>query len=116
MIFILCLEMKRKADVQIVPTVQKVQKVGGRGTSYVVIEQQPAPQKRANVGRVGYQPVARTKGVYGAGEMKYFDTDYIAAVANAVNWTGTEADPAVFLTLCVPTVGAAINQRIGFLS
>jgi len=106
--------MKRRAEVQLVPAVQKFTKVSAPASqqrTYMVVE--PAPQKRANQGRVGYEPVPRTKGVYGAGEMKYFDTDYIAAVAAQSNWTGTEADPATYLTLCVPVVGAAINQRIG---
>jgi hypothetical protein len=46
--------------------------------------------------------------------MKYFDVtrNVTAIVANA-DWTGTEADPATLDTLCCPTVGSAINQRIG---
>lgn len=70
--------------------------------------------KRQMTGRRGYSTVNRTRGVYSKGEMKYFDTNRsgIAIAANA-DWTGTEADPATLNTLCVPTVGAAINQRIG---
>lgn len=63
--------------------------------------------------RIGYSTVPRTRGAYATGEMKYFDTEYSAVVAAQDNWTGTEADPATFLTLVVPQVGAAINQRIG---
>lgn len=48
------------------------------------------------------------------GEMKYFDTALTgSALPASADWTGTEYDPATFLTLCVPQVGAAINQRIG---
>lgn len=63
--------------------------------------------------RAGYQVVQRTPGVYGAGEMKYFDTEFSGAIPSVAAWTGTEMDPATFLTLCVPVVGSAINQRIG---
>lgn len=84
------------------------------------------PVKRLNTGprpyafkrygtRLGYTTVPRTRGVYGAGEMKYFDTERDAALASVTtSWVaGTIADPTTFNTLCVPTVGAAINQRIG---
>jgi len=48
------------------------------------------------------------------GEMKYFDTELDGtAVPSVAAWTGTEFDPTTFNTLCVPVVGAAINQRIG---
>jgi len=48
------------------------------------------------------------------GEMKYFDTELSGgAIPSIAAWTGTEFDPATFNTLCVPVVGAAINQRIG---
>lgn len=63
-------------------------------------------------GRKNYRTVARTRGPYATGEMKYFDTDYTGAVAVATAWTGTECDPATILTLFAPTVGSAINQRI----
>lgn len=46
--------------------------------------------------------------------MKYFDTIKApTAVATAADWAATTLDPATFNTLCVPVVGAAINQRIG---
>lgn len=64
--------------------------------------------------RAGYGTVARTRGVYGQGEMKYFDSFLSAtAIAEGTAWTGTELDPATLLTLFVPIEGSAINQRIG---
>jgi len=48
------------------------------------------------------------------GEMKYFTTELAAtAIPSVAAWTGTEFDPTTFNTLCVPIVGAAINERIG---
>jgi len=64
--------------------------------------------------RSTYKTVPRTRGVYDAGEMKYFDT--FVASANlrvGVDWTGSELDPATYLNLCNPIQGAGINQRIG---
>lgn len=64
--------------------------------------------------RAGYQSVARTRGAQVTGEMKYFDTVLaLSAIPENNDWTGTEFDPATFLTFCVPVVGAGINQRIG---
>lgn len=64
--------------------------------------------------RAGYSTVARTRGVYGQGEMKYYDTELApAAIASNGTWNATMLDPSVLNTLFVPTVGAAINQRIG---
>jgi len=64
--------------------------------------------------RAGYRTVARTRGVYAQGEMKYFDSFLsAAAVAEGTAWTGTELDPATLNTLFCPQEGAAINQRIG---
>jgi len=69
------------------------------------------PKKRA---RTGYSTVPRTRGVYAKGEMKYFDAGIaLTAIPSVAAWTGTEFDPVTLNTLCVPTVGAAINQRIG---
>lgn len=75
------------------------------------------------VPRAGYTTVPRTRGVYAQGEMKYFDTELPStAIAASTDWTGTEYDPTTTnegtpvanpLTLCVPKVGSAINQRIG---
>jgi len=65
--------------------------------------------------RVGYTTVPRTRGVYGSGEMKYFDST-LASVAiqeKSTDWTGTELDPTTLNTLFAPSEGAAINQRIG---
>ncbi len=75
-----------------------------------------AKAKKAQT-RVGYATVARTRGVYARGEMKYYDTELTATSINAsVDWTGTEFNPDVpnaTSTLCAPAVGSAINQRIG---
>lgn len=71
---------------------------------------------RAANARAGYRTVARTRGVYSKGEMKYFDTQRAstALAATTTTWVaGTILDPATFNTFCAPTVGAAINQRIG---
>lgn len=64
--------------------------------------------------RHGFSSVARTRGGAVMGEMKYFDTERgLTAIPASQNWTGTEFDPATFLTFCVPVVGSAVNQRIG---
>lgn len=69
----------------------------------------PARKKQ----RVGYTTVARTRGAYATGEMKYFDTGLSAtAIPASSNWTSTVLDPTA-LCLCAPTQGAGINQRIG---
>lgn len=50
------------------------------------------------------------------GEMKYFDTELDnTAIATSTAWTGTELPPNVGTpnTLVCPTVGSAINQRVG---
>ncbi len=60
--------------------------------------------------------VARTRGVYGQGEMKYFDTERSStAIPAAADWTGTEFPPNVGTptTLCNPVQGAGIDNRIG---
>jgi len=64
--------------------------------------------------RPGYGLVGRTPGGGVLGEMKYFDTAVANTLVAATNtWIGSVKDPATFNTLCVPTVGAAYNQRIG---
>lgn len=66
-----------------------------------------------------YQTVPRTRGVYGQGEMKYFDCEMSFALpAITTTWANTVADPtavpvANINCLFCPTQGAAINQRIG---
>lgn len=86
---------KRKAD----GDVKKSKKSGARGSK---------------AKRVGYDTVARTRGVYATGEMKYFDTRVNQnPIPAQADWQATEQDPATFNTLCVPQVGAGINQRIG---
>lgn len=90
--------------------------------------------------RQGKQPAKRQKGFSGntaptfprtapknQGEMKYFDSDHTGVLITAVTTTwpaGTSIDPLTTinlgsaavanpLTLCAPTVGAALNQRVG---
>jgi len=69
--------------------------------------------------RVGYATVARTRGVYAKGEMKYFDSvREIVAIPSTTTWANTVLDPNVspvanMNCLFVPTQGAGINQRIG---
>jgi len=64
--------------------------------------------------RQGFAVVPRTTGGQTGGEMKYFDTRLaLSAIPSVAAWTGTEFDPATLNTLFCPTVGAAINQRIG---
>jgi len=79
--------------------------------------------KKGKFERVGYSTVARTRGVYAKGEMKYFDTRLDSgALPASADWTATEFDPtatvegtpvATPLTLFAPVTGSAINQRIG---
>lgn len=64
--------------------------------------------------RPGYSSVSRTRGGQVLGETKYFDTEkQFGAIVASASWTGTMIDPATFNTLCVPQVGAGVNQRIG---
>jgi len=83
--------------------------------------------KQAPKARKGYTSVARTRGAAVQGEMKYFDCERTAVVIPAVaaTWVaGTILDPSSTidlgaaavanpLCLCVPTVGAGLNQRVG---
>ena len=87
-----------------------------------VATRRQAPKKRA-----GYTSVARTRGAAVVGEMKYFDCDRTpnALVACTTTWpAGTLQDPGTTINLgaaavptpgCLfaPTVGSALNQRIG---
>lgn len=66
--------------------------------------------------RKGYSTVARSRGIYGQGEMKYFDTERsITSLTASTNWTATEFPPNVGTpnTILCPDQGTAINQRIG---
>jgi len=73
-----------------------------------------AKRRQLAATRAGYTSVARTRGAAVTGEMKYYDTLLAASALTATNnWTTTVQDPATFNCLCAPTVGAAINQRIG---
>jgi len=83
--------------------------------------------RKAAKPRAGYTSVARTRGAAVTGEMKYFDCDRSATALTAVTTTwpaGTLVDPGTTLDLgaaavatpaCLvaPTVGAALNQRVG---
>lgn len=77
--------------------------------------------------RVGYGSVARTRGAAVTGEMKYFDCDRTSTAIALVTTTwvaGTIMDPGTTIDLggaavatpaCLfaPTVGSALNQRVG---
>jgi len=77
--------------------------------------------------RIGYGSTARTRGAAVTGEMKYFDCERTQQNISActTTWvTGTRQDPNFTIDLgaaqvadpnCLfaPTVGAALNQRIG---
>ncbi len=70
--------------------------------------------RKISPGGPSFQTVARTRGVYGQGEMKYFDTFKApTAIPASSNWTTTEMDPATLDTIFDPTQGNAISQRIG---
>lgn len=113
--------MKRKADTQAQPAVQKF----SRGA----VPRAPAGAQVAGGGqrRAGYGGVPRTQGAAVIGEMKYFDCELAAnaLVACTNTWpANTMQDPATTINLgsaavatplCLfaPTVGAALNQRIG---
>jgi len=69
-----------------------------------------------NKKRKGYSTVPRSRGIYGYGEMKYFETERNASTVTAPNdWTGTEFPPNVGTptTIFCPAQGPAIDQRIG---
>ena len=86
-------------------------------------------RKASGEARAGYTSVARTRGAAVTGEMKYFDctrtSNAIVAVTAGSDWpAATMQDPgttinlgaaAVANPLCLfaPTVGSALNQRIG---
>lgn len=68
--------------------------------------------------RSGYATVARTRGIYAAGEMKYYDCHKAGhAIASGNSWSTAIADPDSPLpapqTFFAPTQGPGINQRIG---
>jgi len=84
--------------------------------------------KKQAAARSCYTSVARTRGAAVTGEMKYFDADYNPVSGIAVVTTsypaGSMVDPLTTinlgaapvanpLTLCAPTVGAGLNQRVG---
>lgn len=68
----------------------------------------------SSLSRQGYYAVPRTRGAIIETEWKYFDAGLEAkAIVAGTTWTGTEVDPAILNTLCVPQKGAGINERIG---
>lgn len=74
----------------------------------------PKGRSKKTKNRSGFSSVARTRGASVKGEMKYFDSERtLTAINSTADWTTGEYDPATLNTLFVPTVGAAVNQRIG---
>jgi len=77
--------------------------------------------------RKGFSGVPRTQGAAVVGEMKYMDSELTPTAITAVTTTwpaGTNKDPSTTINLgaaavatpqnlCSPTVGSALNQRIG---
>jgi hypothetical protein len=98
-----------------------------RNRSIVTKHQQGDREQLYKTRRFGYEFVPRTSGALASGEMKYFDTENsgtgIAVVTTT--WVATTlVDPSTTINLgsaavanpgCLfaPTVGAALNQRIG---
>lgn len=79
-----------------------------RGRSYT------PSQARVLPGRKGYGTVARTRGPFARGEMKYSDSfKTLTVVAESTNWTGTELDPGTANCLFSPVTGNDINNREG---
>jgi len=99
----------------------------GTFPTYKQATKRTARQPKGAKPRAGYSSVARTRGAAVQGEMKYFDCDRTpnALVATAATWpAGTLQDPGTTIDLgaaavanpqCLfaPTVGSALNQRIG---
>lgn len=78
--------------------------------------QQPKGQRKGKKPktRSGFSSVARTRGAAVQGEMKYFDTLLTAtSLVASADWTATEFDSTTTGTFFCPSVGAAVNQRIG---
>ena len=64
--------------------------------------------------RRGMYTVPRTRGALAMTERKYFDSFLSAHAMLAGNtWAGGELDPATLLTLCVPSEGSDIDNRVG---
>lgn len=91
----------------------------GYGSPYQREKRRKAAMARQKRPAPRYQTVARTRGVYGQGEMKYFDSELDAlAIPSSITWAACVADPILtpvvnMNTLFAPTQGAGINQRIG---
>ena len=72
-----------------------------------------ARSTRNRPSRTGYRTVARTRGPLGFGDTKYFDAQKTNTnIVTDNSWVGSEIVPPGN-TLFYPTVGSAINQRIG---
>lgn len=88
-----------------------------RKTYYGRQTQRKGYYKRRRTGNYNFQPtrqfVPRTMGPLAISESKYFDSGQFIAVPEGTAWTGTEVDPTTLNTLCVPTEGSDINNRIG---
>lgn len=69
--------------------------------------------------RRGYETVARTRGVYAQGEMKYFDSELATvALTASVTWATAMRDPdatpiADMKCLFAPKQGVKVTERIG---
>lgn len=78
-----------------------------------------AAARRASRGRPGFSTVARTRGPYAQGEMKYFDCERNTTnIIASDDWAGCEQDPTVtpvvnMYNLFCPKQGSGINERIG---
>lgn len=80
--------------------------------AYGVVGGQIGPARP--MARNNYQTVARTRGVYAKGEMKYFDSNVNSTfLIESTNWASCEFDPTALDTLFAPTQGSGISQRIG---
>lgn len=64
--------------------------------------------------RAGTYTVARTRGVVGQTERKYYTSSRVdSAIAASTDWTGTEMDPPSINTLFIPGQDAGDTGRIG---
>jgi len=99
----------------------------GTYPSYKQASKRQAIKASGGKNRKGYGSTARTRGAAATGEMKYMDSELQLQplVATTTTWpAGTNLDPTTTINLgaaavaapanlCSPTVGAALNQRIG---
>lgn len=85
-----------------------------RGSGSYVNKQFKPPKKKITRGATTFV-VARTPGVKGVTETKYFDFEKAATAITAptTDWTGTEMDPTTMNCLFAPTQGNNYNNREG---